>query len=442
MRRKRIAFIITALSIALAAASPARSDSTPPLYLVDSPFDDLHSRVYRVNPDTGNLDLSADLGTDYSPILGMAAASGSVLYLTGSDNSVADACLGLRACLLLRVHLDPSSPSPSVELLGPVRDGEDVVTGITGMTFRRDGALYAVSQDTFGLYTIDPSSAAATRIGTVNLEVHGGDITFDGEDRLWLWTNIADGAGLYRLDPATAAASAFEIHPFLDMAGLAALGHGNRIEGASQSDDRLFEIDPLVGFTGNSWPFTLAGAPFDHSRGDLDSPFCDSDPACDDALVCTADRCSPGGCVHEEIPTCCVEDAQCDDGDACTTDRCADNRCVATPINLDDGDPCTVDLCDPAGGPSHLPGPDSDADGVLDCVDQCPGTETGDLINALGCSLAQTCPCAGPGRPWLNHGEYVNCIKAAAPAILTDDPAAQRLLFGAVRQAVQSSCGK
>jgi hypothetical protein len=24
------------------------------------------------------------------------------------------------------------------------------------------------------------------------------------------------------------------------------------------------------------------------------------------------------------------------------------------------------------------------------------------------------CPCEGPGRPWINHGEYVSCVAHAA----------------------------
>src|SRR5439155_16416646 len=172
-------------------------------------------------------------------------------------------------------EIDPLSITPaSVQLVGPITEGGSVIAGITGMTFRNDGRLYAISQDNDRLYTIDLTTAVATRIGTVDLTLHGGDITFDGIDRLWLWTNLGPGAGLYLVDPATTHASAFDLHPFLDMAGLTALGHGLRLRGGSQSTDRRYEIDTVVGLTGNDALLTLDGARFDFARGDLDSPYC------------------------------------------------------------------------------------------------------------------------------------------------------------------------
>ena len=58
---------------------------------------------------------------------------------------------------------------------------------------------------------------------------------------------------------------------------------------------------------------------------------------------------------------------------------------------------------------------DSDADGVLDDVDQCPGTpgldliyQSGDQENPHGCSV---CPC---GAAWPSHDAYVSCVSAEA----------------------------
>ena len=111
--------------------------------------------------------------------------------------------------------------------------------GITGLTFRQDENLYAISQNTRGLYIIDTNTAVATRIGTVDLELHGGDLSFDGSGRLWLWSNIGAGAGLYEVDPATAHASTFDLHPYLNMAGLSAVGHGNNMQAGSSSDSTI-----------------------------------------------------------------------------------------------------------------------------------------------------------------------------------------------------------
>jgi hypothetical protein len=51
--------------------------------------------------------------------------------------------------------------------------------------------------------------------------------------------------------------------------------------------------------------------------------------------------------------------------------------------------------------------PDTDGDGVPDARDRCPGTSSGAIVNAEGCSLAQLCPC---DAPWGSHAEYVACV--------------------------------
>jgi hypothetical protein len=102
---------------------------------------------------------------------------------------------------------------------------------------------------------------------------------------------------------------------------------------------------------------------------------CDTGPAgpctrCDDGDPCTADACTPGGCVHTPLT--------CDDHVACTTDSCVAGVCQHVPTGdlscacelgsptpeCDDGDPCTVDACTPAGC-AHTP---------LTCDDDVPCT--------------------------------------------------------------------
>jgi hypothetical protein len=281
-----------------------------------------------------------------------------------------------------------------VEVVGPVHAGETIIGEIVGLNFRDDGLLYATSQEDGGLYVVDPETAAATLVGVVDLEIHGGDVTVDGEGRIWAWTNIGAGTGLYELDPVTAAASAFELHPGLGLAGLAALAHTNLMYGAHPPGDVLYEIDSTLGMTGNTVSLTLDGARFNHKRGDLDSPFCIDDPACADDNACTDDTCSPGGCRSAEIPDCCLADPECDDGNLCTINRCEANACVSAPV---------------------------------------PTVE---------CLLEQVCPCDGPGdRPWKNHGEYVKCAVRAARVVASSRSV--RIRVGSlVREAARSSCGK
>jgi hypothetical protein len=51
--------------------------------------------------------------------------------------------------------------------------------------------------------------------------------------------------------------------------------------------------------------------------------------------------------------------------------------------------------------------PDSDGDGVPDCLDQCPDTPAGEVVDEHGCSIDQLVPCDGPktGGLWNNHGQ-------------------------------------
>ena len=319
---------------------------------MDSQFTPPVTRIFEVDPASAALVLKADLGQSYTPVFGMAAANARTLYLSGTDTTPADACTGLTSCLLMRVVLDPGSTTPSEwDVVGVLSQGASVVPGFTGLTFRQDGQLYGISQVTDSLYRIDPATAQATLVGSAGVDFHGGDITFDDQDRLWVWTNIGDGAGLYQMDPDTGQASAYELHPWLDFAGMAALSHGGILYGTNPPSDRLYSLDLLLGLDAGV-VMTLGGQQFDHRRGDVDSPYCAEDASCDDADVCTTDTCSPGGCLHVSVflddgnlcsadscdpvtgvlhlpvPGCCVSDSTCHDSNSCTLDLCEANRCV------------------------------------------------------------------------------------------------------------------
>jgi hypothetical protein len=86
---------------------------------------------------------------------------------------------------------------------------------------------------------------------------------------------------------------------------------------------------------------------------------------------------------------------------------------------------------------------DADGDGIPDSRDLCPGTVSGSIVDANGCSIEQIAPCSGPasGGTWKNHGQYVSAVAQAAEAFV-----AQRLISEAqaeeiVGQAGQSDCG-
>jgi hypothetical protein len=320
-------------SVATAAPAP----ETMPLFLADSPFGTAPTTIYTVDPSSGAMRAVAALDPAFTPVLGLAAANGSTLYAAASDTTPSDLCLGTSSCLLIRIVLAPGSTTPqNVSIIGPVRTSTGPVTEITGLSFRPDGRLFGVSQLSSALYAIDTDTAVATEVGSLGITQHGGDITFDAGDHLWAWSNIEAAAGLYELNPDTGAASAFELHPFMNLAGLTAVGHGERAFGACAETNRLVEVALPIGVTGNEVQLLYGGLAFDHTRGDLDSPYCTGDAACDDGVFCTRDSCRPGGCVNAAIPGCCVADADCVDGNACTIlEHCVENSCVSTPDTTD-----------------------------------------------------------------------------------------------------------
>jgi hypothetical protein len=344
-----------ALAVVLCAAASSVLRAEPPLFMLDSPFEVegvfQPTRIYTVDPQSGEMTLKADIGATYSACLGLAAASSTLLYAACSDHDPVevdgdDTCF---SCVLVEVVLDPLSTVPtSITKIGRIHQGTATIAPISGMTFRSDGGLYAVNEtnDMETLHRIDLGDAGATAIGPVTigctsdgLDVQGGDLTFDDLDRLWLWTNHPSppptDRGLWEIDPANAcgtqSASCAGGH---NMAGLAVIGHlsvDTHLRGVTTTaspGDRLYVLVPgncPSGFV----ELTLDGSGFSMSRGDLDSPFCETDASCEDGSPCTTDVCTPGGCRHDASGS----SGPCDDGDATTcADVCDAGVCQGTPV--------------------------------------------------------------------------------------------------------------
>jgi hypothetical protein len=82
---------------------------------------------------------------------------------------------------------------------------------------------------------------------------------------------------------------------------------------------------------------------------------------------------------------------------------------------------------------------DADGDGVANAADACPGTPAGAMVNALGCSMAQTAPCDGN---WKNHGAYVSAVVKAAQTLRDDGLIGPSEMGSIVRAAASSTCGQ
>ena len=82
---------------------------------------------------------------------------------------------------------------------------------------------------------------------------------------------------------------------------------------------------------------------------------------------------------------------------------------------------------------------DEDGDELLDDVDLCPGTPSGEVVNDDGCSIAQLCPCADP---WKNHGKYVSSVVKTAKSFMREGLISKKEKKRIISEAAKSDCGK
>jgi hypothetical protein len=95
--------------------------------------------------------------------------------------------------------------------------------------------------------------------------------------------------------------------------------------------------------------------------------------------------------------------------------------------------PTSRDPSRPLAHTTPVPGLDTDGDGVDNSLDLCDGTRQNVLVLADGCSVAQSCPCAGTGgdpnifdplgeigapTPWANNRAYTGCIGDAVDGLV------------------------
>jgi probable HAF family extracellular repeat protein len=81
---------------------------------------------------------------------------------------------------------------------------------------------------------------------------------------------------------------------------------------------------------------------------------------------------------------------------------------------------------------------DSDGDGVLDALDQCPNTAPNALVNRQGCSLEQLCPC----DTFDMHRQYVRCVIDNAWDFFRQGLLSEAQRREAINNAVHSECGR
>jgi hypothetical protein len=100
---------------------------------------------------------------------------------------------------------------------------------------------------------------------------------------------------------------------------------------------------------------------------------------------------------HDGIGNVCEPDSDAD-GLIDDVDNC---DFVANASQLDTDGDGMGDACDT----------DDDGDGVADAGDTCAATPARTAVLTNGCSADQTCPTTAA---WKNHGAYVTCVESAA----------------------------
>ncbi|MCX8073077.1 MAG: thrombospondin type 3 repeat-containing protein [Candidatus Binatia bacterium] len=112
-----------------------------------------------------------------------------------------------------------------------------------------------------------------------------------------------------------------------------------------------------------------------------------------------------------------------------------------TPDEDHDGVPSAVDNCPAAANSDQL---DADGDGLGDACDQCAGTPLGSEVGPTGCSLEQSCPCAGPrdGERWASFSEYGRCVARALRRMQRTGKLPPEEARARLKRALRSGCGR
>lgn len=327
--RGSVATLLFAASV-VATALPRHASATP-LFLLDTD-EQSYALIHRVDQQTGQLTTLGSLPVAGTPV-GLAAASGNLFYAVSWSGAVH------------RITVAPFT----VTLIGDV--GRN---GIVGLAYA-GGVLHATEEHTGFLARIDPTTAAITWIGAIelpdgtSLSIVGGDLAQAADGTWLLWTNSTQT--LYTLDVTAAVATPVPAQVLNNgwRTGLAvAYQEGGTLFTSSADLDALVITDPSSGAPADAVPFCLqCPTRYDVAFGDLASPRCtdvDGDGFAADGGACGPVDCDDtiGSVNPLGAEACNGRDDDCDGGvDEGASASCNDgNACTI-------GDACQAGACRP-----------------------------------------------------------------------------------------------
>jgi predicted ribosomally synthesized peptide with SipW-like signal peptide len=149
-------------------------------------------------------------------------------------------------------------------------------SGVVLAGYSPSGVLWAASQDTNDLYTVDISAPSATSQGDTGIELSGADLAFAADGTMYIWTSNSSINGLYKVDDPSSDTTAVPVDSSnigtldTDVTGMAIrnAGSGNIVV-SDNADDEIIEIDRTDGSVVERYDMQESGSSFDHVFGDM-----------------------------------------------------------------------------------------------------------------------------------------------------------------------------
>jgi hypothetical protein len=148
--------------------------------------------------------------------------------------------------------------------------------GIVLAGFAPDGTLWAASQNTDELYTVDIAGPSVTSRGDTGIDLQGADIAFAADGTLYIWTASSNDQGLYKVDAPMFDPTAVPVDPSnigshdATITGLAIResGTGDLVASDRENDD-IVVIDRLTGDIVDRYPMQVEGSDYEYDFGDM-----------------------------------------------------------------------------------------------------------------------------------------------------------------------------